>query len=163
MADLIEIVVFRGHPKHRHRGNSAARQFLRDLHGRQGFLNGIRRPAEQPYLLSRNDSDSAFLKPVQVGQRFRSRPEVDVLFAKSGSDFCSAVGWIVHLTSRARRRLHGRRMKVERLHLIKVIQIFQKKLRLMGKLAEREDATIHEPLDDARGKTSHQLSLIVPN
>jgi hypothetical protein len=33
----------------------------------------------------------------------------------------------------------------------------------MGELAEGEGVTIHEPLDDTRDKTSHQLSLILRN
>ena len=44
--DLVEIVVFRGHPKDRHGRSSAARQLLCDLNGGQRLINGIRRPAE---------------------------------------------------------------------------------------------------------------------
>jgi hypothetical protein len=38
-----------------------------------------------------------------------------------------------------------------------MIEILEKELRLMRKLAEREGTTIHEHLDDTRGKTSHQM------
>jgi hypothetical protein len=38
-------------------------------------------------------------------------------------------------------------------------EVFQKKLGLMRELAEREGTTIHEPLDDTRGETSHQICL----
>jgi hypothetical protein len=52
-------------------------------------------------------------------------------------------------------------MSIEGLHLFKVIEVFKKELWLMGKLAEGESTTIHEPLDDTRGETSHQLGPIV--
>ena len=46
---------------------------------------------------------------------------------------------------------------VKRFHFFKVIEVFEKQLRLVRKLAKREGAAIHEPLDDTRGKTSHQI------
>jgi hypothetical protein len=39
-----------------------------------------------------------------------------------------------------------------------MIQVFEKQLGLMRELAEREDATIHEPLDELRKKRSHSFS-----
>jgi len=36
-----------------------------------------------------------------------------------------------------------------------LFEVIQKKLRLVGKLPEREGATIHERLDVASAKTSH--------
>jgi hypothetical protein len=47
-------------------------------------------------------------------------------------------------------------MGVERLHALKFLEVIQKKLRLVRELVEREDATIHERLDEAWAKTSHQ-------
>ncbi len=91
MADFVEIVIFRGHPKNRHCGDSTARQLFGNLHGAERLINGISGPAEQPHLLSRYDGGCAFLQPVQVGQRFRACPKRHVLSAKNGSYFCSSI------------------------------------------------------------------------
>jgi hypothetical protein len=44
-----------------------------------------------------------------------------------------------------------------------MVEVFKKEFRLMRELPEGEGATIHEPLDDTREKTSHQFRLIVRN
>jgi hypothetical protein len=49
-------------------------------------------------------------------------------------------------------------MRVKRLHMLKMIEVFEEKLGLMRELAKREGTTIQEPLDDTREKTSHQIS-----
>jgi len=59
VTDLVEIVIFRGHPKNRHRWNSAARQLLGDLYA-SALINGISRPAEQPYLLPETTATAPF-------------------------------------------------------------------------------------------------------
>jgi hypothetical protein len=38
-----------------------------------------------------------------------------------------------------------------------MVEVFKKEFWLAGELAEREGATIHEPLDDTREETSHQF------
>src|SRR5258708_32206737 len=74
-----------------------------------------------------------------------------------------AVLRIIELPGHTCHGRHSRRMSVEGLHFFKVIQILQKEFRLMGKLAEGQDTTIHGLLDEPRRKTSHQLNLFVPS
>ncbi len=155
--NLVEIVIFRGHPKNRHGWNAVLRQFLCNLDGRQSLIDGVSRPAKQSHLLPRNNRNRSLFKSVQIGERLGSGPKSDILPAKNRRDFRSSIVRIVDLLSRALHRGHGRRMSVEGLHSFKMIEVFKKKLRLMGELAKGEDTAIHEMLDDTRTKTSHQI------
>jgi hypothetical protein len=43
-----------------------------------------------------------------------------------------------------------------------MIKVIEEEFRLVRQLVRREGATVHEPLDDTRVKTSHQTPEIVP-
>src|SRR5207248_7047429 len=124
---------------------------------RQRLVRRVRGSAKQPYLLPRHNRDRPVRQPFQIGLRLRPRAQLRVLLAKNRSHFPTALCGVIQLAACLRHRLDRGRVGIERLHALKLLQISEKELRLVGELAERESATIHERLDELREKTSHQF------
>ena len=155
VAHLFEVVVLGGHPENRHGVDSIPGQLLRNPDCRQRLVHGIRRPAKQSHLLSRDNGNRSLCQPFEIRLRLGTGSQVHVLLAKNPRYFRPAFLGVIEFPAGFRHRLHRRRMGVERLYFFKLLQIGEKQLGLVGELTEGQRATIHVRLDELHVKRSH--------
>jgi hypothetical protein len=104
--------------------------------------------------------DSAALEPVHLCQCRRAGAQALVLAPQNRRHVPAPLVGIGQAPGNFAHRLDRWRMRVERLYGGKIIDEIEEKFGLMGQLAEGKGATIHEPLDEPRAKTSHQFPVI---
>src|SRR5262249_14238539 len=116
-------------------------------------------PGEKSNLLSSDNRDRAALEPLELAERRRTGAEGLILAAQNRAHRVPPFVRILKRSRRFTHRAHCRRMRIKRLHRVKMLNEIEKKLRLVRQIAEGEDAAIHEPLDEPLAKTSHQFAI----
>ena len=82
VSDLLEVVIFAGHPEDRHdRAARLVSELLGQLQGGDGFVDGVERSCQQPGLLPRHHSDGVGVaKGVDIGPHGVGQSPASFLF-----------------------------------------------------------------------------------
>jgi len=152
VADLVHVVVFRGHPENRDGRNPLANEFVGRLNRRQSLVEGVGGATEEPDLLTRDNRDSTFGQQSQIVLRLGSAAERDILRAQNIGDFAAAIDREVQFMGQTSGTFQFGVVFVKGLDLGEILNIVAEELRRMRQLVRKKGTTVHERLDDRQRK-----------
>src|ERR1700741_4911767 len=129
MANLVDIVIFRGHPENGDGGNASGDKFMSALNGAEGFVEGVRWATKQAHLLAGDHSDSAFCQEVQILQSFRTATVEHILITQNAGNLNAALLGKLQLPDAAGRGFQLRNVLVKRFDLGEILDVITKEFR----------------------------------
>src|SRR5579859_460688 len=157
VANLVEVVIFRGHPKNRNGIHAGFGQQANSFECGEHFVKRIGRTAEEPNLLPGNDGGGASFEAPDVLDGGGAGAERFVLFTQDRGNGAAARLRIVKRGGEPDGVFKRRLMREKGFYAGKIVEESEMERGLMRKFAKRQGATLHGLLDDTPRIRSQQI------